>query len=83
MNIVQRLAGCFEFQGEDENALNKIVFGIFSKDIHENNCLHYSYLTDVPEIRQILKDNNLIKEDQNKRNVWGRLPKELRHPKKC
>ena len=37
---------------------------VFNKDIEDNNCLHYSYLVDAPEIRQILKENGLMKQEQ-------------------
>lgn len=37
-----------------------MVKSLFNKDSEDNNCLHYSYMIDVPEVRQILRDNGLM-----------------------
>ena len=45
----------------------------------DNNCLHYCYMIDLPEVRQILRDNNLFNERSQKLNRRGQLPTQLRH----
>ena len=52
---------------------------VFSKDTNDNNCLHYCYMIDLPEVRQILRDNNLFNDRAHRLNVRGQLPGKLRH----
>ena len=52
---------------------------IFNKDSTDNNCLHYSYMIDLPEVRQILRNNNLLQERSQRLNRRGQLPTKLRH----
>lgn len=36
-----------------------VVDNWYGKDLHDNNPLHYAYLSDLPDIRQILRQSNL------------------------
>ena len=82
VNIVQRLAGGFEYKATEETSFSKFLRDVFNKDLQDNSCLHYAYAVDNPQIRQILKDNGFSRKDMP-RNVRGQLPRELRHAKKC
>lgn len=52
---------------------------IFNKDDADNNSLHYSYMIDLPEVRQILRDNDLYNTRSQRLNRRGQLPTQLRH----
>ena len=52
---------------------------IFNKDDSDNNSLHYSYMIDLPEVRQILRDNDLFSIRSQRLNRRGQLPTQLRH----
>ena len=55
-----------------------------NKDIARNNCWHYSYLQDVPEIRESLRLSGLNTESAKKIRNWkGQIPKQLRHAQKA
>ena len=56
---------------------------MYNKDVNDNNCLHYSYMIDLPEVRQLLRDNNLFDVRSQKLNRRGQLPTMLRHYMKC
>lgn len=45
----------------------------------DNNCLHYAYMIDLPEVRQILRDNGLMEERATRLNRRGQIPTKLRH----
>ena len=36
-----------------------VVENWYGKDLDDNNPLHYAYLTDMPDIRQILRQSKL------------------------
>ena len=36
-----------------------VVDNWYGKDIADNNPLHYAYIRDMPDIRQILRENKL------------------------
>jgi hypothetical protein len=53
------------------------------KDIFDNSMVHYAYLDDSPEIREILKEHQLLKNrEEIPRNIRAKKPRELRHEKK-
>lgn len=52
---------------------------IFNKDQSDNNCLHYCYMVDMPEVRQILRDTGFYNLRSNRLNRRGQLPTQLRH----
>ena len=61
----------------------KLRNGVNRKDIYDNSLVHYSYLQDSPEIREILKANGLLaNREELPRNIRGKKPRDLRHEKK-
>lgn len=56
---------------------------VFNKDSSDNNCLHYSYMVDMPEVRQILRDTGFYSMRSNRLNRRGQLPTQLRHAMKA
>ena len=49
--VVQRLAGAFHYEHEEESALAKVFRDVFNKDVEDNSSLHYAYQVDNPAIR--------------------------------
>ena len=49
--VVQRLAGAFHYENEEESALAKVFRDVFNKDVEDNSSLHYAYQVDNPAIR--------------------------------
>jgi len=61
----------------------KMDDGVNRKDIDDNSMVHYAYLQDSPEIREILKANGfLTNREEIPRNIRAKKPRELRHEKK-
>ena len=57
--------------------------GVNRKDIDDNSMVHYAYLQDSPEIREILKANGFLTNREGiPRNIRAKKPRELRHEKK-
>ena len=38
-----------------------VVDNWYGKDLDDNNPLHYAYISDMPDIRQILRESNFYK----------------------
>ena len=56
----------------------------FNKDIARNNCWHYSYLQDVPEIREAFRQAGINSSVAKYEKNWrGQEPKQLRHAQKA
>jgi len=75
-----------------------VVENWFGKDYYDNNPLHYAYLSDMPDIRQILRQAKLedIDDPTNKKpghaqkvtanqkmNRMSQTPAQMRHQQKC
>lgn len=45
--------------------------------------MHYCYMIDLPEVRQMFRDNGLYDVRANQLNKRGQLPTMLRHYMKC
>lgn len=61
----------------------KMLNGRNRKDIFDNSMVHYAYLQDSPEIREILKTNKYLTDrGAIPRNIRAKKPRELRHEKK-
>lgn len=56
---------------------------MFNKDESDNNCLHYAYMMDMPEVRQLLRDAHILDSRATRLNRRGQLPTKLRHFIKC
>ena len=65
-----------DYQYENVSALNILDFAsqLYNKDTNDNNCLHYCYMIDLPEVRQILRTNNLYNDRSQRLNKRGQLP---------
>ena len=78
IETVRMLIGDYIYENSDHESLINFQKTIFNKDLTDNNCLHYSYMKDLPEVRQILRDNGLYY-DTMKLNRRGQMPTKLRH----
>lgn len=67
----------------ERNSIKNFADTLFNKDEVDNNCLHYCYMIDLPEVRQILRDNELIADRAQRLNRRGQLPTKLRHYNKA
>ena len=65
-----------DYQYENVSTLNILDFAnqLYNKDQCDNNCLHYCYMIDLPEVRQILRDNDLFTDRSKRLNRRGQLP---------
>ena len=76
LNLVRHLIFIYEYKGVTEVLQRKIERGFFNKDYNDNNCLHYAYSIDIPEIRAMMKEDGQINPDKSeRRNIRGQLPK--------
>ena len=50
-----------------------VVENWFAKDHNENNPLHYAYLNDMPEIRQILRQSKLERNETPEKGAKGNV----------
>lgn len=53
------------------NSILDFEKALYSKDVKDNNCLHYCYMVDIPEVRTILRDNGLSSEYSQRMNRRG------------
>ena len=60
IETVRMMLGEYHYENTSHDNLIDLATTIFNKDSADNNCLHYSYMIDLPEVRQILRDNNLF-----------------------
>ena len=83
LHLVKRIIFGYEYRGLDDLAQRKVEKAFFNKDLVDNNCLHFAYSMDIPEIRAMMKeDGQIVPERSNRRNQRGMLPKQMRHAKK-
>ena len=79
VSTVRMILGEFKFENKDENGFLTFAKTLFNKDASDNNCLHYCYMIDLPEVRQLLRDNGLFTERSQRLNRRGQLPTKMRH----
>lgn len=79
VDTVRMMLGDYTFENIHPTAHNDFAKSLFNKDLADNNCLHYTYMIDLPEIRQILRDNGFFNERSQRLNRRGQLPTKLRH----
>lgn len=79
VETIRMLLGDYKYNNITQLNLLEFASNIYNKDQMDNNCLHYCYMIDLPEVRQILRDNNLFHERSQKLNRRGQLPTQLRH----
>lgn len=41
--------------------------------------MHFAYMADLPQVRQILRDSGLVDKAAKRFNRMGQLPRQLRH----
>ena len=76
---VRMMLANYKFEGFDQTGLIDFARSLFNKDKDDNNCLHYCYMIDLPEVRQLLRDNQLFDIRSQRLNRRGQLPSQLRH----
>ena len=79
VDTVRMMLGNYKFEGYDEKGFMDFAKSLFNKDASDNNCLHYCYMIDLPEVRQLLRNNKLFDERSQRMNRRGQLPTKLRH----
>ena len=82
IETLRMLLGNYKYEKVSANSIEDLALTIFNKDSWDNNCLHYCYMIDLPEVRQLLRDNKLYGERADKLNRRGQLPTMLRHSMK-
>ena len=75
VETVRFLLGEYKYEKIENNQLWELHGTIFNKDLEDNNCLHFSYMADLPEVRQILRDNGLADARSKRLNRKGQLPR--------
>ena len=92
IETVKILCSQFEFTTEDKSHhltdhLDKeeanILFYRYNRDVAKNNCWHYSYMQDSPEIREAFRQADIRQDGAAKQNWRGQKPKDLRHAQKA
>lgn len=53
VETIRMLLGGYKYENVSPLSLKNLVdeMKIFNKDLADNNCLHYSYMIDLPEVR--------------------------------
>ena len=83
LHLVKRLIANYEYRGLTEAKQRVVEKAFFNKDAADNNCLHFAYSIDIPEIRAMVKaDGHIDPAKSERRNQRGLLPKQMRHAKK-
>lgn len=83
VETLRMLLGDYKYENVSTLDIIDLTQTLFNKDEADNNCLHYCYMIDLPEVRQILRDNGLANERSARLNRRGQLPTQLRHYKKA
>ena len=60
VETVRMMLGDYKYENTSHANVLDLAKTIFNKDSTDNNCLHYSYMIDLPEVRQILRNNGLL-----------------------
>jgi len=76
---VRYLLGEYQYDMIHSDQVKDFAHSVYNKDSSDNNCLHYSYMIDLPEVRQILRDNGYFSSRSQRLNIRGQLPTQLRH----
>lgn len=79
LETIRLLVGQFKYENTSSFQIKDFARTVFNKDEADNNCLHYSYMIDMPEVREILRENNIIDKRAKRLNRRGQLPTQLRH----
>lgn len=74
--------GEYTYDKVSKSSLSEITRTIFNKDGAKNNSMHYSYMVELPEVRQIIRENGFSDERSKSLNSRGQLPRALRHLQK-
>ena len=77
--VVRYLLGTYKFNEVHADQQKDFAATVFNKDQHDNNCLHYCYMVDLPEVREILREFGYFNERSQRLNRRGQLPSQLRH----
>ena len=83
VETLRMLLGNYKYEEVAQFQILDLAGEIFNKDQQDNNCLHYCYMIDLPEVRQLLRDNGLYDNRAEMLNRRGQLPTMLRHYMKC
>ena len=51
VDTVRFLLGDYKYEQVEQQQLVELARTIFNKDESDNNCLHFSYMADLPEVR--------------------------------
>ena len=79
VSTVRMIISNYKYENLDDSSVLDFAKTLFNKDSADNNCLHYCYMIDLPEIRQILRDNGLFTNRSQRLNRRGQLPTKMRH----
>ena len=71
IDTVRMLCAEYSYDKVSESQQIELQRTIYGKDTTDNNCLHLSYMADLPEVRQILRDNGLADGRSKRLNSKG------------
>ena len=83
IETLRMLLANYKYENVSKIQILDLATNIFNRDQQDNNCLHYCYMIDLPEVRQMFRDNGLYNVRANQLNKRGQLPTMLRHYMKC
>ena len=83
VELIRMMVGQYKFMNITTDDILGFAKTTFNKDENDNNCLHYSYMIDLPEVRQLLRDSGLYDHRSQRLNRRGQLPTKLRHYNKA
>jgi hypothetical protein len=71
VDVVRMLLGDYTYENIKAESFTDFAKSLYNKDLEDNNCLHYSYMIDLPEVRQILRDNGFFNGRSQRMNRRG------------
>lgn len=69
----------YTYDDINPSSLTEFLNSFYGKDAADNNAMHYAYMIDMPEAREILRDSKFDPAQMQKLNRRGKLPTQLRH----
>lgn len=69
----------YEYEDVNPTSLAEFLRSFYGKDSHDNNAMHYAYMIDMPEVREILRSTKFDPLELQRLNRRGKLPSQLRH----
>lgn len=72
----------YQYRNVSSQTVKEVIDFFFNKDETDNNCLHYAYMVDLPDVRTMIRKSGYSQNRARKLNRRGQLPQQLRHAAK-